>query len=131
MKKMIYTGLVFALVVVLQSCGSKGWTPESKESAHKICKLGMGISYPDDAQSICDCYVGKLAEKYPKADQTAEQSTALMDECSADAKKKADSEFERKMNESMQSIEDGLDNAGEKIEEGAEAVKEKVEEVKK
>jgi hypothetical protein len=131
MKKMIYTGLSVALVIVLQSCGSKGWTTEAKESAHKICKMGMDISYPDDSQTICDCYIGKLAEKYPKADQTPDQSTALMDECSADAKKKADAEFERKMNESMQSLEESIDNAGEKIDEAADAVKEKVEEVKK
>jgi len=131
MKKLIYTGLSVALVFALQSCGSKGWTPESKESAHKICKIGMDISYPDDSQAICDCYVGKLAEKYPKADQTPEQSEALLTDCSADAKQKADAEFERKLNESMQSIEEGIDNAGEKIDEAADAVKEKVEEVKK
>lgn len=141
MKKMIYTGLSVALIAVLQSCGSKGWTPEAKESAHKICKMGMEISYPADAQSICDCYIGKLAEKYPKADQTTEQSEALLNECSADAKKKADSEFERKMNESMQSMEDGLENAGDaienavdetgkKIDETATKVKEKIEEKK-
>jgi len=112
-----------ALTFSFTSCGG-GWTPESKKQAAESCTSMMEIVYPDDAKTICDCYVSKLAEKYPKADQTAEQSNTIMDECSADAKKKADEAFDKKMDEMVNSID-------ETVTEGTEAAAGAVEEVKK
>ncbi len=130
MKKMFFTGLAIALAVTIQSCGSKGWTPETKESVRNICMIGMEISYPDDANTICDCYLSKLVEKYPKADYTPDQNSAVLDECSADAKAKADSDLERQLNDAVNSIEEGINKLGEDIENAADKVKEKIEEKK-
>ena len=94
MKKFFFAVAAVALSVAFTSCGG-GWTEESKKSYNETCTSMMEIVYPDDAKSICDCYVNKLAEKYPKADMTPDQASALMDECSADAKKKADEAFEK------------------------------------
>jgi hypothetical protein len=126
MKKIFFAVVAVAFTVAFTSCGG-GWTPETKESSHKICMIGMEISYPDDAKSICDCYVNKLVEKYPKADFTPEQNTAIMDECSADAKKKADEAFDKKMDEMMNSAEEtmteGTETAGEAAAGAVEEVK--------
>lgn len=104
MKKFFFAVLAVVFTVSFTSCGG-GWTPETKKQAAESCTSMMEIVYPDDAKTICDCYVNKLAEKYPKADQTAEQANTIMDECSADAKKKADEAFDKKMNEMMESID--------------------------
>ena len=65
-----------------------------------------------------------LVEKFPKANQTPDESSKLMDECSADAKKKAEEAFDRKMNEMMEGMDDTVEGA-----EGAdEATKEAAEE---
>lgn len=126
MKKFFFGIAVSALTLSLASCGG-GWNEESKASANKICKMGMEISYPDDAAAICDCYVNKLVEKFPKADQTPEQSSALMDECSADAKKKADEKFQQEMDAMINSMDttgtavgDAVEGAIEEVKEGAE-----------
>ena len=77
----------------------------------------MEIAYPNDAKSICDCYIDKLVAKYPKADFTPEQNSAIMDECSADAKKKAEEEANRKLEESLNAMEAAADSLGATTEE--------------
>lgn len=104
MKKVLFVVASVVLTLSFASCGG-GWTPESKKEAAESCTSMMEIVYPDDAKSICDCYVNKLAEKYPKADQTPDQSTVIMDECSADAKKKSEEAFDKKMDEMMKDME--------------------------
>jgi len=96
MKKVIVCCFV-ALVGVfsLSSCGGGGYTEESKASMKETCSGLMKISYTDaDASTICDCYINKLVEKYPKAEFTPEQNTACMDECSAGYKTKMEAEME-------------------------------------
>lgn len=119
MKQFFFGVAICAFTLSLTSCGG-GWNEESKASANKICKMGMEISYPDDAAAICDCYVSKLVEKFPKADQTADQGAAIMDECSADAKKKADEKFQQELDAMMNST----DTLGTSVEETLEKVKE-------
>lgn len=123
MKKTYFTMAIAAIAFVFTSC-SGGWTPESKESSHKICMIGMEMSYPDDAKAICDCYVNKLVEKFPKADFTPEQNGSTMDECSADAKKKAEEALDKKMNDMMNSMDETATEAGEAVEGAVEDVKE-------
>jgi polyhydroxyalkanoate synthesis regulator phasin len=82
----------------------------------ETCTSLQEIIYPDDAKAICDCYVDKLATTYPDADMTPDQSMAVLDECSADAKKKAEAESERKMQEML----DGLDASMDSLENAAQ-----------
>jgi len=129
MKKFFFGIAVSVITLSLASCGG-GWNEESKASATKICKMGMEISYPDDAATICDCYVSKLVAKYPKADQTPEQSSTLMDECSADAKKKADEKFQQEMDVMMNDMDTTIPVEG-TVEEMKEGTKKAVEPMKK
>lgn len=130
MKKFFFGVAVSAFTLSLASCGG-GWNEESKASANKICKMGMEISYPDDAATICDCYVNKLVTKFPKADQTPEQSSALMDECSADAKKKADEKFQMEMDAMINSMDTMGTDMEETIEEVKDGTEKAVETMKK
>lgn len=118
MKKFLFTVAAGVLAMVFTSCGG-GWTEESKKSSKETCSSLMEIAYPDDAVTICDCYVNKLVEQHPKADQTQEQAAAIMDECSADAKKKADEAFEKKMNEIMNTVDTTATETIEAVEEAA------------
>lgn len=118
MKKFFFAFSAALVAMAFTSCGG-GWTDESKKSYKETCTGLMEIAYPEDAASICDCYVNKLVEKHPKADQTPEQATVIMDECSADAKKKADEAFEKKMDEMMNSMDTTATEVGEKVEEMA------------
>ncbi len=123
MKKFFFAIVAIALTVSFTSCGG-GWTPENKKSMNETCSSMMEMAYPEDAKTICDCYVNKLVEKFPKANQTPDESSKLMDECSADAKKKAEEAFDRKMNEMMEGMDETVEGA-----EGAdEATKEAAEE---
>ncbi|MFM1999353.1 MAG: hypothetical protein RL204_1300 [Bacteroidota bacterium] len=100
MKKQLAMLFVVAIAVALTSCGG-GWTDENKKETKELCTSLQSIIYPDDAASICDCYVNKLVAGYPKADFTPEQSSALLEECSADAKKKAEEAADKKFDEMM------------------------------
>lgn len=115
MKKFFYAVAAIVTTLSFTSCGG-GWTPESKKASTESCTSLMEIVYPDDAKTICDCYVNKLVEKFPKADFTPEQNTAAMDECSADAKKKADEAFDKKMNDMMNSMDETADTTGGAVE---------------
>ena len=126
MKKFFFGVAVCAFTLSLASCGG-GWNEESKASANKICKMGMEISNPDDAAAICDCFVNKLVTQFPKADQTADQSSALKDECIADAKIKAEEKFQQEMDAMINSIDTLGTTAGDAMEE----VQEEVETMKK
>ncbi|MBX7051785.1 MAG: hypothetical protein K1X54_07105 [Flavobacteriales bacterium] len=96
MKNFFFAVAALCVASAITSCGG-GWTEESKKSINESCVTMMERVYPDDAKTICDCYVNKLAEKYPKNDMTTDQKTAVMDECSADAKKRADDIIEKEM----------------------------------
>jgi hypothetical protein len=120
MKKFFFAVAAVALSVAFTSCGG-GWTEESKKSYNETCTSMMEIVYPDDAKTICDCYVNKLAEKYPKADMTPDQASTIMDECSADAKKKADEAFEKQMNDMVNSMDTTATEATEAAEGAMEA----------
>jgi gamma-glutamyl:cysteine ligase YbdK (ATP-grasp superfamily) len=109
MKQKIALFFGAAAMVALTSCGG-GWTEENKTEMKSTCTSLQEIVYPDDAKAICDCYVDKLVAQYPKADMTPEQSGAILDECSADAKKKAEAEAERKMQEMLDSMDASMDS---------------------
>jgi len=109
MKKSIALFFAACGIVALSSCGG-GWTEENKTSMKETCTSLQEIIYPDDAKAICDCYVDKLVAQYPKADMTPEQTTAVLEECSADAKKKAEEEAEKKMQEMLNSMDAAMDS---------------------
>jgi len=108
-KKITLSAVALATVVSLSSCGG-GWSEETKKSSKEFCTTMMEISYPDDAATICECYIEKLVAKYPKADFTPEQNTAIMDECSEPAKKKAEEEANRKLQESIDAMNASIDS---------------------
>jgi hypothetical protein len=99
-KNSILSVVAGAAMVSLSSCGG-GWNDENIKSTKETCTSLMEIAYPEDAKGICDCYVDKLVQKYPKGDFSSEQADALMTECSADAKKKAEEEADRKLQETL------------------------------
>lgn len=122
MKKQIGLFLAGAALVSLASCGG-GWDEESKKSMKETCTSLQSIIYPDDAASICDCYVNKLVEQYPNADMTPDQSGAVLDECSADAKAKAEAESEAKMQQMLDDMDKAMDEAGDSMGETMEEIK--------
>jgi hypothetical protein len=104
---------MFALAVAaisFTSCGG-GWTEESKADMKSTCTSLQEIVYPNDAKAICDCYVDKLAAQFPNADFSQEQAGVVLEECSADAKKKAEEEMNKKMDEMINSMGDGTEAA--------------------
>lgn len=110
MKKQIAIFFGAASILALTSCGG-GWTEETKTDYKSTCVTLQELLYPDDAKAICDCYVDKLVAQYPKADMTPDQAVTILDECSADAKKKMEEENERKMQELFNSMDSAAGDA--------------------
>lgn len=110
MKKQFAMFAMAVAAISFTSCGG-GWTEENKTEMKSTCTSLQEIIYPNDAKAICDCYVDKLAAQYPNADFSQEQAGVILDECSADAKKKADEEMNKKLDEMMNSMGDGTEGA--------------------
>lgn len=95
-------------IVSLSSCGG-GWTEENKASMKDTCSSLMTLSYDEaDATAICDCYITKLVEKYPKADFTPEQNQAEMDSCSVGYKTASEKQAEAEAAAAAQAVADSL-----------------------
>ncbi len=126
MKKMIFAVASIATAFTFGSCGSAGWTEDTKKSAKSLCEFGEKMSYDDaDATAICDCYIESLVKKFPKAEYTPEQGTAEMEACQKGFESTTDKKLKQQLEESMSTDMSGAEGALEDAVEGAvEDVKE-------
>lgn len=117
MKKMIFAAAAIATAFTFGSCGSAGWTDETKKSLKENCMMSQEIFYEkSEAEGICDCAVKGMVEKFPKADYTVDNQMAAMEECSKDIKSKLEKQMEEQMQESMPSDTSAMSGMMEKAE---------------
>lgn len=94
MKRLNVLFAVLGSAMLLVAC-NPGWTDETKAASKKLCSTLQSLSYDStEANTICECYVNKLVEKFPDATQTEADQTAAMDECTAGVKTSAEKKAE-------------------------------------
>jgi hypothetical protein len=102
-------GLTACLSLLFTSCDS-GWSEEIKTDLTRSCEDGARMAYgADEAKSICSCYIQNLVSKYPNMDYTSAQNSEVLEECSADAKKKKQDEKSRLLEGEIPVDSDKLD----------------------
>lgn len=107
MKKVLLFASIVA-AVSMTSCG--GWNDDNKKELKDNCVGIEEILYEkDEAGKICDCMVGKLVAKFPKADQTQADVANTLEECAKESgfKDKLTKSFEK----SLGDFNDSLDQA--------------------
>jgi len=81
MKRLNVFFAVLAAAALLVAC-NPGWNDDTKASTRDNCKMAASIGYDStDANAICDCYVNKLVEKFPEANQAPADAEAAMTDC--------------------------------------------------
>jgi hypothetical protein len=88
MKKMFIVLAVASLAIGCKGKAKSSWSKEEKDSFTTNCvngaTAGMGA---DKAKSYCDCMLGKIEEKYPKAAEAGNLDVNSMTEMAKDCLK--------------------------------------------
>lgn len=81
MKKLAW---ILCSVLALQACSSP-WTEAEKGFVLQRCVLVNAPLYTEPkADSICQCYIEKLMERFPENNQKPEDILPIINECAAE-----------------------------------------------
>ena len=81
-KQLICYIAVFAMVFF--SCKSE-WSAEERSRVKAKCvEVNQSLYLHGRADSICECYLQKLVERYPQNDQRPEDILTIVNECAAE-----------------------------------------------
>ena len=81
-KQIVYGIGVFAMAFF--SC-SDDWSAEERKSVKAKCvEVNQSLYLHGRADSICECYIQKLMERYPQNDQRPEDILPIVNECAAE-----------------------------------------------
>lgn len=102
MKKALLPLFTFGILLFFSSCSE--WSAKRRADLKESCITLQELTYPEDAVSICDCYLNKLIKEYPNADMSEDQSDKALEACSKDARIRLEQENERKLKEMLESF---------------------------
>ena len=90
----------YLLLVFFASC-SEGWTAEREEALMEECKGEIEQAFPEDADSVCSCYLASLKQKFPKGSFQQSDADTAFAQCISPLKERMQLDFERAVNDTV------------------------------